>query len=145
MVSPTQVPVSGSLADFAPGFASELLRQGYTANSARLQMYLMAHLSRWLTGEGLDAHNLCTTEVARFLSDRRAAGHTNHRTSKAMRPILAYLRGLGVAPTPLISPPDGPVEVMLEHYRHYLTVERGLVCRRQDSSRLRSCGSTLLA
>jgi site-specific recombinase XerD len=90
-------------------------------------MHLMAHLSRWLAGEGLDVHRLCTTEVERFLRVRRAAGYTNHRSSKAMRPMLIYLRGLGVTSTPPISPPDGPVEVVLERYRHYLTVERGLV------------------
>lgn len=127
MVHPTRIRISGPLEVFAPGFASELLRQGYTHNSARLQMHLMAHLSRWLAGEGLDVHRLCTTEVERFLRVRRAAGYTNHRSSKAMRPVLVYLRGLGVISTPPISPPDGPVEVVLERYRHYLTVERGLV------------------
>ena len=40
--------------------------------------------------------------------------------------MLTYLRGLGVAPTPSIPLPEGPVEVLLERYRHYLTVDRGL-------------------
>jgi len=126
MVHPIQVQASGPLAGFAPGFASELLRQGYTANSARLQMHLMAHLSRWLSAEGLDVYGLRVTEVERYLSARRAAGYVNHRSNKAMRPMLVYLRGLGAAPTPKTSSPDGPVEVMLEHFRHYLIVERGL-------------------
>ena len=38
MLHPTQISVSGPLKEYARGFASELLRQGYTANSARLQM-----------------------------------------------------------------------------------------------------------
>jgi site-specific recombinase XerD len=126
MIHPTRISVSGPLEVFAPGFASELLRQGYTLNSARLQMHLMVHLSRWLAREGLDAGTLSTTEAERFLSVRRAAGFTNHRTSKAMRPLLAYLRALGAAPSPAISTPDGPVQVALERYRSYLTVDRGL-------------------
>lgn len=48
MVHPTQIPVSGQLVQFVPSFAGELLQKRYTANSARLQMHLMAHLSRWL-------------------------------------------------------------------------------------------------
>jgi site-specific recombinase XerD len=77
-------------------------------------------------GEGLAADGLHMTEVERFLLARRAAGYTSLLSIKAMQPILAYLRGLGVAPTPPLPTPDGPVEVVLERYRSYLTVERGL-------------------
>jgi site-specific recombinase XerD len=89
-------------------------------------MHLMAHLSRWLADEAIDARRIGAAEVQRYLSARRAAGRVNHRTGKAIAPMLAYLRGLGVAPPPLASSPEGPVEVMLERFRHYLTVERGL-------------------
>jgi len=126
MTDPSRIRVCGSLEAFAAGFARELARQGYTANSACSQMHLMAHLSRWLACERLEAHGLYATEVERFLGARRAAGYTNHRTSKAMRPLLTYLRELGVAPPPPVCSPNGAVEVMLERYRHYLTVERGL-------------------
>ncbi len=126
MVNPTQVSVSGPLAEFGPGYASELLRQGYKTNPAGLQMNLMAHLSRWLADEGLDVHRLSDSEVERYLRARRAAGWMNHCGSRALRPMLDYLRGLGVAPTSPIPLPEGPVEVVLERYRHYLTVDRGL-------------------
>jgi integrase/recombinase XerD len=75
-------------------------------------------------GVGVDA--LHTTEVERFLLARRAAGYTHLLSIKAMPPMLAYLRGLGVAPTPPPPSPSGPVEVALERYRRHLTVERGL-------------------
>ncbi len=126
MANPSRVRVPGSLEPFAAGFASELLRQGYTSDSACQQMYLMAFLSRWLAGEGLNAGGLSATEVERFVGARRAAGYTNPLTSRAMRPLLTYLHKLGVAPTPAAPGPNGPVEVTLERYRHYLTVERGL-------------------
>src|SRR5205809_609534 len=47
-------------------------------------------------------------------------------TSRARRwgRCLTYLRELRVAPTPPPPPRDGPVEVALERYRHYLTAER---------------------
>jgi integrase/recombinase XerD len=127
LTDPSRIRVFGPLAAFAAGFAGELARQGYTPHSVRFQMRLMAHLSRWLMGEGLDVGDLRTTEVERFLCARRAAGHRHHLSIKAMRPMLDYLCGLGAAPTPPPpSTPSSPVEVALERYRSYLTVERGL-------------------
>ena len=97
LIDPSEIRVLGPLAPFAAGFADELARQGYTPHSARYQMRLMAHLSRWLVHEGLDAGDLRTTEVERFLRSRRAAGYTCQLSIKAVRPILAYLRIGGVA------------------------------------------------
>lgn len=126
LIDPSQIRVLGPLSTFAAGFADELAHQGYTPHSARSQMRLMAHLSRWFVDEGLDAGDLRMAEVERFLRARRAAGYTQLLSIKAMRPMLAYLRDLGVAPTPPPPTPSSPVEEVLERYRNYLTVERGL-------------------
>jgi integrase/recombinase XerD len=48
MADLTRVRVSGPLAPFALGFAEELTRLGFTTSSARQQVGLVAHLSRWL-------------------------------------------------------------------------------------------------
>ena len=76
MVARTKVRISGPLAPFAAGFSGELARLGYTALSARLQLQLMAHVSRWLASERLDAAALTPAAVDRFLAARRAAGYT---------------------------------------------------------------------
>ena len=128
-IDPSQVPVSGPLAAFAAGFADELGRQGYKPAPACRQMWLLAHLSCRLGGEGLGVGELHASQVERFLRARHAAGCTWLRSIKAMQPILAFLRGLGVAPMPPLPTPSGPVEATLERYRHYLTVERGLETR----------------
>jgi integrase/recombinase XerD len=117
----------GPLKPFAPGFAKELSRQGYTRNSACMQMRLVAHLSRWLEGEGLlDLQTLRQVEVDRFIHSRRASGYTLQLTEKALQPILSHLRRLGAVPLPPVAAPDSPVDVLLERYRNYLTTERGL-------------------
>src|SRR6266487_4279156 len=95
------VRVAGPLAPYASGFGAELARVGYTRLSVRGQLGLVAHLSRWLAGEGLDAAALCEATVDAFLAARRAAGYTGLLTPKALRPLL-------------------------ERYRSYLTGERGL-------------------
>ncbi|QIB64185.1 hypothetical protein [Kineobactrum salinum] len=45
MVKSTKIYVPGPLKEYAAGFAYELRGQGYTTNSASLQMNLMTHLS----------------------------------------------------------------------------------------------------
>lgn len=127
MTDPSRVRVTGPLAPFRAGFVAELQRQGYTPRSATHQLRLMAHLSRWLAGEGLDSRGLSPAEAERFLEDRRVAGYSNHLSSKALAPLLPYLRGLEAAPAPPPAPaPAGPVEELLDRYRRYLTLERGI-------------------
>lgn len=126
MHDPSRVRISGPLEAFAEGFAAELERLGYRRTPATFQLQLMAHASRWLEGEGLGATGLTTTVVERFLEERRAAGYTDRITSRAMVPLLGYLRGLGVVPAAAPRVAVGAVEVLLGEYRDYLAVERGL-------------------
>jgi integrase/recombinase XerD len=128
MGDPSRARVTGPLLRYAPGFVAELARLGYTADSASGQMFLMAHLSRWLVGEHLDAGGLTPQVVQRFLAARRAAGYRLYLSPKALVPLLGYLRELGVTP-PVPSPgPAGPAQTLLSRYQHYLVTERGLGC-----------------
>jgi site-specific recombinase XerD len=90
-------------------------------------MRLTANLSRWLESEGLDAAALTPRVVEEFMAARRAAGYVDFRSSRALGPLLGYLRELGTAPQvpPVVA--ITPQEMLLERYRRYLTMERGLV------------------
>lgn len=88
MSDPSRVRVTGPLLPYAAGFATSLERVGYTRVSRAFQLQLLAHLSRWLEVEGLDSHRLSPAVVDRFLVARRAAGYTNYRSAKALRPLL---------------------------------------------------------
>ena len=99
----SRVRITGPLEPFGDGFAEELARQGYTPKSAALLLRLMAHLSRWMVDEALDSHKLSPSQVERFVDARRAAGYTNHLTSKALQPMLIYLRGLRVGASAPLS------------------------------------------
>jgi len=64
----SRVRVSGPLERYAAGFAAALAGQGYTAVSAAFQLQLLAHLSRWLDAQGLDAWCLAPAEAERVRS-----------------------------------------------------------------------------
>jgi hypothetical protein len=76
--------VSGPLAEYAEGFRAELGRLGYTPLTAAAHMRLVAHLSRWLTGKGLDVSALTSSTVEAYFAERRAAGYVNERTVGAL-------------------------------------------------------------
>lgn len=118
--------VAGPLAPFATGFAGELTAQGYTTLSATMQLRLMAHLSRWMTSEGVDVPRLDDAHVGRFLRARRASGYVHYLTPLALRPLIHYLRRLGAIAPPVAAVPSGPVDVLLDGYRRYLMEERRL-------------------
>jgi site-specific recombinase XerD len=120
------VRMVGPLTPYARGFAEELTRQGFTTFSARGQLGLAVHLSRWLAGARLDVMALTTATVDAFVAARRAAGYTAYLTPKALGPLLGYLRGLRVAPQPVVAAPVTSAEELVERYRGYLLVERGL-------------------
>jgi integrase/recombinase XerD len=120
------VRMSGPLAPYARGFAGELARLGFTIYSAQKQLQLAAHVSRWLDDAGLSTDDLSAAAVDGFLAARRAAGHGEFITPKALAPLLRYLRGLGVAPQPELLVPQTRAEQLLADYRSWLLTERGL-------------------
>jgi len=126
-IDPVGVRISSPLAAFSDGYASDLTRLGYAPASVRLQMKVLADLSDWLLNHGMVAADLRSSDLGRFLRDRRAAGHTRYASFKAVRPVLNYLQRLEVMPPQTEDAVLGPVDVVLDQFWRYLTVERALV------------------
>jgi len=122
----SRVRITGPLSQFAPGFAKHLSQQGYRPSQARRQMWRLSRLSDWLVHERLGVSELCTSAIARFLRDRRAAGYSTLLSTQAMRPILSYLGGHRIIVTDAASPQSGTVDAVLGRYRTYLLHERGI-------------------
>ena len=122
---PSWPEVTGPLAEYADGFRAELARLGYTPLSAACQLRLMAHLSRWMTAEGLSARDLDMPAAERYFAARRSAGYANERTVEALGPLLGYLRALGAAPLPPAEPVTETGQ-LLDRFGAYLASERGL-------------------
>jgi site-specific recombinase XerD len=121
------VRVVGPLAPYAPRFADELRRRGYTECSTAGQLRLMAHASRWLANQGLDAAGFTPQRLAAFSADRMAAGYQGLRTVRALRPLEEFLQAAGALPVPIAPKPQSPTEHLLARYRGFLEGERGVV------------------
>jgi integrase len=117
--------VAGLLAPFAEGFRAELPGQGYTHGSAAHQIHLMAHLSRWLEAQGLEPAALGERVASQFAAARRADGYAAQLSSRAVVPLLGYLRALGVAP-PRVPEPEAPGDRLIGRFAGYLARERCL-------------------
>ena len=120
------VQVRGPLSPHAEGFREDLIGAGYTPRTARDNVYVLAHLSRWLSQEGLAGADLTPQVVGRFLLARRAGGHRRWLTARSLRPLLGYLRRAGAVPAAAPPAADSPVQQLLAEYRRYLVTERSL-------------------
>jgi integrase/recombinase XerD len=110
--------------EYVDGFRAVLLSQGYTPVSARMQLQLMSHVSRWLADEEVAASDLTPPRVEQFLDARRAEGYVPWLSPRAVAPLLGYLRDLGVVETPASEPTA--TEALLARYHDWLVSQRGL-------------------
>jgi integrase len=123
---PDRVRVSGPLASFADGFGACLAEQGYTPCAVQFDLQLLAHLSRWMQAEGVDAGALSPVVAERFLVERRRQGYASRISPKGLRPLLGFLDGAGVLPA-AEAVARTPADRLLEEFCGYLRDERGLV------------------
>ena len=126
MNKPSRVRMNGPLVAHRRGFTAELRRQGYSPFTAVSVLQLTAHLSRWLERQGLDAGDLTAECAERYLAARRASGQVRRLTPRGLRPLLSYLRGLGVTPPPAPPTAATPRSQLLDAFTDYLRVQRGL-------------------
>jgi integrase/recombinase XerD len=118
----------GPLAGRVEDVRGHLLAAGYSPRTAQGHAFVVAHLSRWLEQEQLAPSGLAPEELERFVECRRREGYRRWLSVGSLRLVLDYLRGIGVVPL-AAQPPRGPVDEVLEDYRRFLRVERGLAAR----------------
>ena len=114
------------MAPWAAGFEGWLVARGFSRWTIRQRLCLFAVLSAWLEREGLGAEDLDEARAGLFVAARRRAGLKSWVSPRCVALPLLYLREVGAVPPRVPVVADGPVEVLLEGYREYLLVERGL-------------------
>lgn len=126
VIEPKKKRSANPVTALSNGLEEDLQRQGYEVGTIWKQRRLFNDLLIWLDGQQLVMADLTVAEVERFMADRRSAGVRKLKTRKALGAILAYLRGLGLAPPPENLIEGGPAGEILDRYRRFLAVERGL-------------------
>lgn len=120
-----RVRMTGPLTRFADGFAAALTKQGYRPGPAARQLHLIAHLSRWLAAQGMDAESLTPSVLDDFLSARRAQGYRRWISPRALKPFLGYLQEMEIT-VAMRAAELKPTERLLADYQTYLVETRGL-------------------
>lgn len=118
--------VSGPLAPYAAGFEVWLRSRSYSSSATANRLCQLDRLSRWLDRRGLAVGELSDALVAAFTSSRREGGLVTWTSPQSVALPLAYLREIGVMPSPATTVASGPLEGLLADYGRYLRVERRL-------------------
>jgi len=139
----------GPLAGFAHGFRAELAELGYTPDGVVRKLWEVGRLSDWMVAKGLELEDLTSERIAEF-SVFCAGGALRPVGPRTLRPLLGYLRLLGVMPPREVGATR--LDELLGCYRHWLVEDRGLANRTVDryektarrflGSRVPSAGST---
>lgn len=119
------VLVGGPLEGVAVRFENELVRRGFRRKSLANQLRLLAHLSRWLQAEGVDAGLLGPEQVGAFLAERHRT-HTGLFSRKALGPLLVWLAAEGVVRLEAAVVPVAADPAELTAFGEYLRQERRL-------------------
>jgi integrase/recombinase XerD len=122
---PSRVKVVGPLVSHVAGFHKELAAQGYRPFALTEQLRVLAHVSRWLAGEGFEVGDLTSERIEEFLVVRRSEGYTLWTSTKGVDPLVTYLRGIGAAPAATVPSPS-ELDKLLDQFRSYLLNERGI-------------------
>lgn len=115
---------AGQLAPQVEGYRAWLVEHGYTPSTIRNMLKELGQVGLWLSSQGLTAADLDDERVAGFLTARRAAGRRRVPGTRALAPLLGYLRATGTAAEaqPLVT----PLTALVAQYRCWLVAERGL-------------------
>jgi integrase/recombinase XerD len=120
-----KVRVLGPLALHVEGLRVELSRLGYALGTAENHIRVMAHLSQWMSDEGVGAGELSQDRVEQFLGVLKTQWK-RPPTGRTLAPLLHWLRDRQVIPPVADTRPSTPLDAVVERYHHWLVEDRGL-------------------
>lgn len=116
----------GPLGIHIDAYASRLLEQGFSLGRARDRIRLIADFGGWLQRRRLDAKDIDSQTLHRYLNNRKGHLHPGRGACSALQELLNLLREKEIAGG---EPPSKTVEPCkrAEHdFERYLSQERGL-------------------
>ena len=102
-----RVRVTGPLAGYVDGFRDELAAQGYTVQVRDRQLRMLAHVSRWMAGQGLSVAELTPDLLEDFLDERRREGYHHALSRRAVMPLMEHCASPGCGAVSVGGRPRG--------------------------------------
>jgi site-specific recombinase XerD len=114
----------GLLGPQVDGYQRWLVELGYSSATVRNMLKELGQVGCWLAAEGLTAGDLDEVRVEQFRAFRREAGFRRVPGSRALVPLLRFLREAGQ--TPAAQSSAASLDELLVRYHRWMTEERGL-------------------
>ena len=115
----TRGPLSPHLTKYAQG----LHEAGYAIQSGQLQLRMLGDFNNWLDKKRLNADEVDSPTLERYLRSRRKAGKLRKGDAAALARMLHMLRA-GQAEAPSSPPTAG--QIVVDQFQRYLRQDRGL-------------------
>jgi site-specific recombinase XerD len=116
----------GPLSEYLDAYAFAVAEQGYTLDSIRQQIVIIADFSRWLKSKHIDVQALNSNVRDRYLRLLRRQRRIRRGEPKALERLLAMLCQKGVVEQHQQPVADNARTRITNEFRRYLLQERGL-------------------
>jgi len=117
---------SGPLGPHMDGFASLLVRKGYTRYSGHGILRIVIQLNEWLTAKHLRLQELNEYLISAFREHRRKRLRSHHGERGTCRLLLRTLREERLIPEARDEALNNPIDLLVRSYGRYLVEERAL-------------------
>jgi len=116
----------GALGSVLPVYAAHLSQQGYTQQTAHLQLRFLADLNQWLHRQRLQVTDLAMPILHRYLRSRHRRFRPRRDDMSILRTLLHLLHTQGLLANKTPPPLNNPRQRVEHDFDHYLSEERGL-------------------
>ena len=117
----------GPLASYIVSFANSMESQGYSVQSLRHQVRIVAGFSQWLARSRVELHRVCSEHASQYLRYRARRVRAGRGDSAALRHLLEFLHHSGVVRAQRTDTRRGTAaELYAQAYGQYLREVRGL-------------------
>jgi integrase/recombinase XerD len=120
-------PPEGPLASYIVSFANSMESKGYSVQSLRHQVRIVAGFSQWLARSGVELHRICSEHPSQYLRYRTRRVRAGRGDSAALRHLLEFLHHSGVVRAQRTATRRRTAaELYAQAYGQYLREVRGL-------------------
>jgi site-specific recombinase XerD len=116
----------GPLCGVIPAYAALLSQQGYSQQSAHMQLRFLADMNQWLHQQRLQVTDLTEPTIHRYLRSRSQRFRPRRDDASILKKLLQILHIQGLLPKEDTQRLDNPCQRVEHEFDRYLSEERGL-------------------